>query len=319
MEKYWQNPEIFSVNTLRRNSLDPKVDVNGKSLSRSLNGKWRFKFFQSVNEVKDEMFSADYDVSSFDYLKVPSNWQLCGYDIPIYSNTRYPYPINSKNFHKPSIDDSINPCGLYVTEFTPDEEYSTLRLEFCGINSCGLVYVNGQFVGYSEDTFDVVTYDITKFVKKGVNRLTVLVVRYCTGSYLEDQDMWRLSGIFRDVNLRFEPQARIEDAFLKATFNDDLSKCELSCDVVLGGEYAGADCSFNIPELNVHATLSSQEELKFEFRDLTPELWSHEIPKLYKVILTLSKDGVEYDRRIVNYGFRKIEIINGKLKCNENV
>ncbi|MBQ7652950.1 MAG: DUF4981 domain-containing protein [Clostridia bacterium] len=311
MEKYWQNPEIFSVNTLKRNSLEARVDVNGKPYQRSLNGQWRFKFFSSVNEIKDEMFARDYDVSGFDSLKVPSNWQLCGYDIPIYTNINYPYPINSKDFRKPSINDEINPCGLYVTEFDIDEDYSDLRLEFCGINSCGFVYVNGQFVGYSEDTFDIVTYDITNFVVKGKNRLTVLVIRYCTGSYLEDQDMWRLSGIFRDVNLRFEPAARFEDAFLKATFNDDLSKCDLTCDVVLGGEYAGADCSFNIPELNVHGSLSAKDVLKFDFNDLTPELWSHEIPKLYKVILTLSKDGVEFDRRVIQYGFRKIEIIKG--------
>jgi len=312
MEKYWQNPSIYSINTLKRNSLDARIDVAGKSYEQCLNGNWRFKFFESVNNVTDDMFAKDYDVSSFDVISVPSNWQLKGYDIPIYTNTRYPYPINSKNFKKPSINDDINPAGLYVTEFTPNEKFSTCKLEFCGINSCGLVYLNGSFVGYSEDTFDIATFDITDKLIEGVNRLTVLVVRYCTGSYLEDQDMWRISGIFRDVNLRFESSAYFEDAFIRCQLDQDYTSSDLTCDVEILGEYAGADCSFNIPELNVHASAPAKENLTFTFKDLKPELWSHEVPKLYKVILTISKDGVELDRRAINFGFRKIEIIKAK-------
>ena len=308
MEKYWQSPSVYAINTLKRNSLDPSIDAQGKKRERSLNGKWRFKFYESVDYVTDDVFKADYDVSNFDEISVPSNWQLCGYDMPIYTNVRYPLPIYSKNFKKPHIDDKNNPCGLYVTDFSIEESYGSLRLEFCGINSCGLIYINGMFVGYSEDSFDVATFDVTKFVKKGTNRLTVLVVRYCTGSYLEDQDMWRLSGIFRDVNLRFEPNARIEDAFVKCTVN---ASCDLTCDVVLDGEYAGADLSLSIPELRVHASFPAQEKLTFSFTDLKPELWSHESPKLYKIVLSLSKDGVESDRRLINFGFRKIEIVTG--------
>lgn len=309
MRKYWQELDTISLNTLPPTALRPTLKDDGTFSSRSLNGKWYFKYFDSVLSVPDEIFSEDYDCYNENRIVVPSEWQIHGYDTPIYTNTAYPYPVVTKNTEKPCINDKINSAGVYFTDFDiNDEDYSRLRLDFNGINSCGIIYVNGNFVGYAESTFDISSFDITDKVKKGKNRLTVLVVRYCLGSFLEDQDMWRLSGIMRDVDLVFEPKARIEDGYLKASFNNDFSLTSLKAELRLGGDYYNCKVRFVCEELGINLQAYPSEKTVFEVDNISNViLWSHENPKLYDFYLILENDGI-IDRRKISFGFRKIEI-----------
>lgn len=309
MRKYWQERNTISVNTLPPTALRTTILENVYN-KKSLNGRWYFKFFQSVNEVSDAFFTEDFNCYNEDIITVPSEWQIQGYDTPIYTNTAYPYPIITKNTEKPEINDVINPAGIYFTDFIiGNEDYSRLRIDFNGINSCGIIYVNGQFVGFTESTFDIASFDITNKVKVGKNRLTVLVVRYSIGSFLEDQDMWRLSGIMRDVDLVFEPKARIDDAFLSAKFTDDYSVSSLNAKLTLGGDYSSCKVKIQCDELSVSSESNSSQNVCFEINDLKDVvLWSHENPKLYDFYLLLTENETIVDRRKISFGFRKIEI-----------
>lgn len=308
MQKYWQDKDVFSINTLVRNGLTSPLDAEGNLRSVSLNGDWQFRFFNSVNDFEEALFAEDVDCGSFDTISVPSEWQIKGYGIPIYTNTNYPYPINCKLGHIPSIDDSINPCGFYTRTFEVPEERQTVLLRFDGIGSCGIVYVNGSFVGYSEDTFDYVEYDVTNYVKTGINRVSVLVVQFCTGSYLEDQDMWRLSGIFRDVSVRFLSSTHFEDAYFRTEFVDDLSTAKVLADIsVVNPE--GTTVCFNIPDLKVKMKLPAEASMSFATKVLDNyKLWSHEFPNLYTIEILLERDGELLDRRLFKYGFRLVDI-----------
>lgn len=310
MQKYWLDKTIQRVNTLKSSSLLP-TQQDGY-LNTKLNGKWKFKFFETVNDFREEMFDENFDASSFDEIDVPSNWQLKGYDIPIYTNFAYPDAIG-KNYRFPSINDAKNPCGFYQTTFELARTDRTLKLEFGGINSAGMIYINGQFVGYGEDTFDYQTYDITQFVKVGKNVLSVLVIRYCTGSYLEDQDMWRLSGIFRDVVLYEEPSARFEDIFVYSNLDKSYQTADLWIECELGGSFAGLTAYVTIPELGIKQEFLTEKNYKFSIENIKSfELWSHETPKLYDVIFTLENDSGIVDKRVIRFGFRKIEILKDK-------
>lgn len=310
MRKYWQECDTISINTLPPTALRPTILEDGNYNVKSLNGKWFFKFYKSVNEISDELFLEDYDCSNNESISVPSEWQILGYDTPIYTNTAYPYPIITKNTDKPHINDDINPAGVYFTDFIiENKNYSRLRIDFNGINSCGVIYVNGQFVGYTESTFDIASFDITSKVKIGKNRLTVLVVRYCIGSFLEDQDMWRLSGIMRDVNLVFEPYARIDDAYLKASFNEDFSDISLNATINLGGDYTNCNLLLTCEALGIQLEKTTAREVVFNAEHLSNvKLWSHEKPILYDFYILLIENDVVIDRRRVDFGFRKIEI-----------
>ncbi len=310
MRKYWQEQDIISLNTLPPTALRPTILDNGSYNTRSLNGKWYFKFFNSVNKVSNELFNECYNCYNEDLIQVPSEWQLHGYDIPIYTNTAYPYPIITKDTKNPHIEDENNPAAVYFTDFSIEEiNYSRLRIDFNGINSCGIIYVNGQFVGYTESTFDIASFDITNKVKLGKNRLTVLVVRYSLGSFLEDQDMWRLSGIMRDVDLVFEPVARIDDGFLFSKFNDDFSSVSLCAKLTLGGDYTNCKVVIKCDELGIYLEKNSSYNVSFDIDNLTNVvLWSHENPKLYDFYLSLTENERVVDKRRVSFGFRKIEI-----------
>ncbi|MBO4535435.1 MAG: hypothetical protein J5755_05810, partial [Clostridia bacterium] len=324
MNKYWQDLDVFSINTLPRNGLGAPLKADGTPNAVSLNGDWKFRFLPSVNEVKDEWFAQDYPLDDFDAVQVPSEWQIKGYGTPIYTNTTYPYPIKMSG-KIPSIDDSINPAGVYATEFDCHSNGNLVYLKFDAINSSGTVFVNGQFVGYSEDTFDPVTYDITSFVHEGRNRLTVLVVQFSTGSYLEDQDMWRLAGIPRDVSLQYVPETHFVDAFLSSDLSDHYSTAQVHSEILIANPQ-GATLNLEIPALGIKQTVDADEQVSMESTKIHSfKLWSHENPALYDVILTLSKADKIIDTRKLRIGFRKVSIkkdektgqpyiaLNGKL------
>ncbi len=311
MEKLWQNIDIFQQNTL------PRTGVTPPKKTLNLNGEWDFRFFDSVNDVPEDFYSLDFDWSKSDKIAVPSNWQLKGYGKPNYLNIRYPKAIESKKKKLiPLIHDEINPAGIYRRVFNIDAPgKDKIYLEFGGINSAGMVYVNGKYIGYSEDSFDSASYDITPYVTAGKNTLCVLVVQFSTGSYLEDQDMWRLAGIFRDVNVLFVPPINIADVFLRSKVSDNYRSAALSAGIKIDGDTTS--CSIRLSLLSADGSLlyTATEKACAEVEIVSPmlsniSLWNHEAPTLYKVVVELIKEEKSIDAREFIHGFRKIEIVS---------
>ena len=176
-----------------------------------LNGIWDFKFYHSIYEADDAFFDSGYDTSRFDKIPVPGVWQMAGYDSHQYTNIRYPFP-----FDPPYVPQDI-PCGAYVHTFSyqKDPNAPEAYLNFEGVDSCFYVWLNGIYVGYSQVSHASSEFDVTSFLHEGENTLAVLVLKWCDGSYLEDQDKFRMSGIFRDVYLLKRPEKAVRDYFIK--------------------------------------------------------------------------------------------------------
>ena len=183
----------YNINSVKRYASGFPLDAKGAPTAVCLDGMWKFKFVPTVKQIPHGYEAEGASLSGFGEIKVPSEWQIEGFDKPIYTNYMYPYALAQFNVLAiPHVKDRKNSAGCYVTEFEYDGSDKDVFLRFEGINSCGDIYVNGKFVGYSEDTFSPQEYNITSLVRKGRNKLAVTMYRYCTGSYHEDQDMWRL-------------------------------------------------------------------------------------------------------------------------------
>lgn len=326
MKDYWRRAEIYNVNSIERYASGFPLDSENNFKAVSLNGNWKFKFCNSVYEIPWGFTKPDADLSVFDEIEVPSEWQFKGYDTPIYTNIAYPYALESKFLPMiPHVYGDKNSAGCYSRMFTVEETSDNVFLHFGGVNSAAEVYVNGEFVGYSEDTFDAQEYDITSYVRPGENKLDVVVYRFCTGSYLEDQDMWRLSGIFRDVDLLYKPKAEISDMFFRSALSDDFTRADIVADIDISGKGRGLSSpvvyvtlvdyygeeepafagSFDVEPFSA----TEKRRLSFAAPVKNFKLWSHERPELYAVIVDLY-DGEEFvDRRITSFGFRKVEIV----------
>ena len=317
----WQDIEKFSINTEKRSAAGfPVNPENKKKKIMNLNGEWKFKFQPHSKFIVKDYQNPDFNADSWDNISVPSEWQIKGYGTPIYTNINYPTPISTINI--PSIDDSKNPCGLYIRDFDLPETEDNVFIHFGGINSCGEVYVNGNFVGYSQDTFDETEYDITKYVHKGKNRLAVTVHQFCDGSYLEDQDMWRLSGIFRDVNIVFKPKNFIRDFFMRSEMSDNYTKALFRLDAEIesrGKAFAGGELRIEIADAkgklfacaaaplgSLSAYTESKTSININVENM--QLWSHENPYLYTVKVELKENGKTVDMRVHKFGFREVKI-----------
>jgi len=313
MQNFWKNKKVYDVNTLERYSSGFPYDSNGNATVVCLNGEWKFKWYKDLNDIPDNFYSNNFDYSEFETISVPSNWQIKGFDTPIYTNITYPHAIESTFLPVvPRIKKHLNSAGIYVTEFEVKKSEGKYCIQFGGVNSCAEVYVNGNFVGYSEDSFDFQEYDVSEFVENGINRLTVAVYRYCTGSYLEDQDMWRISGIFRDVYLIKKPVTEIYDFFARSYFSSDFQKAEMKVDVNVKGTCSGGRV---VAELKDGDKTVWQEEtaaeniVKFVATIENPVLWSHENPYLYNLTIKLYGADGEVDCRKCKFGFREIKIV----------
>ena len=331
MKDFWPQPHIYNINAIDRYASGFPYDENNNKKVINLNGEWLFKYCENPQSIP-KGFENERDTNEdFDKINVPSNWQLLGYDIPIYTNFVYPYAIESINFFAiPKIKSEKNSVGCYVKEFIIPETDDKVFINFGGVNSCAEVYVNGEFVGYSEDTFDAQEYDITNYVKIGKNKLAVVVYRYCTGSYLEDQDMWRLAGIFRDVNIILKPQTEISDMFFTSTLYDDYKKATINGKINIlnhGEQIANLKVTFKLYDQfgkfmlekssDTIKSLSKSEIVNIELEQFIEgfQLWSHEFPNLYNIVVELYSENIFLDRRIINFGFREIKITpmeNGK-------
>ncbi|MDE7244878.1 MAG: DUF4981 domain-containing protein [Oscillospiraceae bacterium] len=184
-----------------------------------LSGQWRFRYFPSVYELTERFFEPDFDCSDYDLIPVPSVWQNFGYDTQQYTNYHYPFPFD------PPFVPQDNPCGAYLYDFSYQEHPGapSAYLNFEGVDSCFYVWLNGQYVGYSQVSHSTSEFDVTGFLKNGVNRLAVLVLKWCDGSYLEDQDKFRMSGIFRDVYLLKRPRDGVFDYFVHTALGEDFA------------------------------------------------------------------------------------------------
>lgn len=318
VEKYWENPHVLHVNCIKPHAYFIPYDNVHKALEekrgasrfyKSLNGMWNFKYHDTFYQVEDGFYKEHYEPEGWDRIIVPSNWQMHGYDKPNYTNVNYPYPCDP-----PYVPDD-NPAGLYIRDFQMDVKGGKKNyLVFEGVDSCFYVWINGAFVGYSQVSHMTSEFDVTSYLKKGSNRIAVMVLKWCDGSYLEDQDMWRLSGIFRDVYLVSRNEGHISDLFIKPELNKEFSEGILKCNVDIDG---GASASVRTILKDIDdAVLFDRvvdvcpgSTLAFEVKK--PELWSAEKPSLYKLFIYHNDEVL-----LFKTGFRKIEIKDSVIYIN---
>ncbi len=317
LEKYYENPQILHIGCEEPRAyfipFDSDAAADGRretsSYFTSLCGQWDFHFYKNIAEINDNFFEADYQADDYEKIPVPMNWQMLidrDYDKPNYTNVNYPYPKDP-----PFVPDD-NPCGVYLRDFDVTEEMASrqLMLNFEGVDSCFYLWINGSFAGYSQVSHNTSEFDITKFVNVGSNRIAVLVLKWSDGSYLEDQDMWRLSGIFREVYiLARNKKGYIRDIETKMSFNKKLTKCELNIKIDTVG-----DC-------NTEFKLIAPDEMKTfdgDFNGNTqtvkidyPLMWSAEIPQLYKLYLYCNDEVI-----LINVGLREIKICSSCVLLN---
>ena len=334
----WENPQVNGINrepmhsTLMPYESFEKAAVAKRFESKyffSLNGSWKFHFVNKPDDRPKDFYKLNYDVSNWKEISVPSNWQFQGYDIPIYRNSDYPFEMNP-----PFIQKNFNPVGSYRREFEVPLDWKgrEIFLNFDGVESAMNVWLNGEFVGYSEDSRLPAEFNITKYLKDGKNIVAVEVFRWCDGSYLEDQDFWRLSGIFRNVFLMATPSVHIRDFEIKTDLDESYKNAELLVITKIKnyGEQPAAKTKLEITLLDeknnpVGNKILLTAEREYLFPDAEnfiplkvkiddPKKWSAEQPNLYTLILTLKdKDGNVLEYESSKIGFRKSEIKNGQL------
>ncbi len=261
-----------------------------------LNGEWKFRYYSSIYDVTESFYEKGYDVSGFDQVTVPGVWQMDGYDTHQYTNIRYPFP-----FDPPYVPQDI-PCGAYVHnfEYHREKKASKAFLNFEGVDSCFYVWVNGAYAGYSQVPHATSEFDVTDLLNEGENTLAVLVLKWCDGSYLEDQDKFRMSGIFRDVYLLKRPEKTIRDYYITTDVEKDSVVVKLDMHF---SEPVETKVTIEDKYGAVVARGEAAENGVLELTVLNPVLWNAENPYLYQVILTMP-DEVIVDR----IGFRTIEI-----------
>ena len=311
--RYYENLSVLHENTMPARAyyipaskrMDNLVEHREESdRMQLLNGTWKFQYFNSIYDIQDSFFEKDYDTEHFDVIQVPSVWQMAGYDVHQYTNIRYPFP-----FDPPYVPQDI-PCGAYVHTFdySRDEKASRAFLNFEGVDSCFYVWINGSYVGYSQVSHMTSEFDITDVLQDGTNTVAVLVMKWCDGSYLEDQDKFRMSGIFRDVYILKRPEQAISDYHIKTKIEDMIAKVELDMKF-----YFPVNVKISIEDRNgaVVAVGSIAEEGAAVLEIASPELWNTENPYLYKLILETENEVI-----VDHIALRKIEIKDQVIYLN---
>ncbi len=321
MNYQWlSNPEIFEVNRLPATSShlfyrNEDEMLKGKSsYIHTLNGTWKFHYANGLNEIIPGFEKNDYDCSKWDDIQVPAHIQLQGYGTPMYVNQVYPW--SGKEELVPPEIPKWNPVGSYVTYFKKEDliENTTTRIVFHGVESAFALWINGSFVGYSEDSFTPSSFDITPYLKDGCNKVAVNVYRFSSGSWLEDQDFWRFSGIFRNVELVSIPSAHINDLKIIEDV-EDLSNPSITVHMDMIGE---AD-SIVMNLYNPNGTLIASKEtndLETTFQIKKPFLWSAEVPNLYHLEICVKKENKIIECIKENIGIRRFEKKDGIMLLN---
>ena len=306
---------------------------------QSLNGMWKFNLVSEPSQRPLDFFEAGYDVAAWDEIPVPSNWEMHGYDKPIYNNVEYPHSntppfINARpGFNDGGKNYGINPVGSYVRTFEIPENWEGRRtfIHFGGIYSAAFVWLNGEYVGYTQGANNVAEFDLTNYLKKGENKLAVQVFRWSDGSYLECQDMFRMSGIFRDVYLYNVPKVSVRDHYITSKLTDDFYSADVNVNIELDnrdyvpgkktvkaaiydpkGKFVAADSiTFN----TAARIVALNGDIKFTIDDV--QLWSAEKPNLYTVQITqMDENGNEEMAFSTKYGIRDIQIKKSLVYIN---
>mgnify|MGYP000233742791 FL=1 len=311
--RYYENLSVLHENTMPARAyyipaskrMDNLVEHREESdRMQLLNGTWKFQYFNSIYDIQDSFFEKNYDTENFDEIQVPSVWQMAGYDTHQYTNIRYPFP-----FDPPYVPQDI-PCGTYAHTFVyhKDENAPKAFLNFEGVDSCFYVWINGSYVGYSQVSHMTSEFDITDLLRDGENSIAVLVMKWCDGSYLEDQDKFRMSGIFRDVYILKRPKQAISDYHIKTRIEDMLAKVEIEMKF-----YSPLNVKISIEDRNgaVVALGSIAEEGTAVLEIASPELWNTENPYLYKLILETENEVI-----VDHIALRKIEIKDQVIYLN---
>ena len=311
--RYYENLSVLHENTMPARAyyipasrrMDNLVEHREESdRMQLLNGTWKFQYFNSIYDIQDSFFEKNYDTENFDEIQVPSVWQMAGYDTHQYTNIRYPFP-----FDPPYVPQDI-PCGVYVHtfEYSRDEKAPKSFLNFEGVDSCFYVWINGSYIGYSQVSHMTSEFDVTDVLQDGTNTVAVLVMKWCDGSYLEDQDKFRMSGIFRDVYILKRPKQAISDYHIKTRIEDMLAKVEIEMKF-----YSPLNVKISIEDRNgaVVALGSIAEEGKAVLEIASPELWNTENPYLYKLILETKNEVI-----VDHIALRKIEIKDQVIYLN---
>ena len=311
--RYYENLSVLHENTMPARAyyipasrrMDNLVEHREESdRMQLLNGTWKFQYFNSIYDIQDSFFEKNYDTENFDEIQVPSVWQMAGYDTHQYTNIRYPFP-----FDPPYVPQNI-PCGVYVHtfEYSRDEKAPKSFLNFEGVDSCFYVWINGSYIGYSQVSHMTSEFDVTDVLQDGTNTVAVLVMKWCDGSYLEDQDKFRMSGIFRDVYILKRPKQAISDYHIKTRIEDMLAKVEIEMKF-----YSPLNVKISIEDRNgaVVALGSIAEEGKAVLEIASPELWNTENLYLYKLILETENEVI-----VDHIALRKIEIKDQVIYLN---
>ena len=311
--RYYEDLSVLHENTMPARSyyipaskrMDNLVEHRDESdRMQLLNGNWKFQYFNSIYDVQESFFEKNYDTEEFDEIQVPSVWQMAGYDMHQYTNIRYPFP-----FDPPYVPQDI-PCGAYAHTFVyhKDENAPKAFLNFEGVDSCFYVWINGSYVGYSQVSHMTSEFDVTDVLQDGTNTVAVLVMKWCDGSYLEDQDKFRMSGIFRDVYILKRPKQAISDYHIKTRIEDMLAKVEIEMKF-----YSPLNVKISIEDRNgaVVALGSIAEEGTAVLEIASPELWNTENPYLYKLILETENEVI-----VDHIALRKIEIKDQVIYLN---
>ena len=311
--RYYENLSVLHENTMPARAyyipasgrMDNLVEHREESdRMQLLNGTWKFRYFNSIYDIQDSFFEKNYDTENFDEIQVPSVWQMAGYDTHQYTNIRYPFP-----FDPPYVPQDI-PCGAYVHtfEYSRDEKAPKSFLNFEGVDSCFYVWINGSYIGYSQVSHMTSEFDVTDVLQDGTNTVAVLVMKWCDGSYLEDQDKFRMSGIFRDVYILKRPKQAISDYHIKTRIEDMLAKVEIEMKF-----YSPLNVKISIEDRNgaVVALGSIAEEGTAVLEIASPELWNTENPYLYKLILETENEVI-----VDHIALRKIEIKDQVIYLN---
>ncbi|MDO3411814.1 glycoside hydrolase family 2 TIM barrel-domain containing protein [Saccharibacillus sp. CPCC 101409] len=334
------NPEIFQLNRLDAHAAwipyatAEEALADGEESSRvlSLNGTWKFHHADKPADRPQNFYEIGYDTSGWADIPVPAHWQLHGYDYPHYTNVRYPWH-EREPIEPPFAPTEYNPVGSYTRSFTVPEEWTDLPvyISFQGVESCFYIWVNGDLVGYSEDTFTPAEFLLTPYLQKGENMLSVEVYRWCDASWLEDQDFWRLSGIFRDVYLYAKPNVQIADVQATADLDDSFENGLLRIGVQIAsplGKKAGIhtieaqllDASGREASARMTADVEVLKDTLYaaSLSALVPKpgKWSAETPNLYTLLLTLSSEEGVLEAVRLRIGFRRFEIEDGIMKSN---
>lgn len=332
-----KNPEIFEQNRIAAHSdhvcyKNELEKIKGKSSLRyDMNGLWKFAYAKNQSLAPCGFEAADYDCKNWDEIRVPAHIQMEGYDVPIYTNTTYPWEAD-ESIKPGEVPEIFNPVASYVKYFTIPENMKNKRvcISFQGVESGFALWLNGHYVGYSEDTFDPSDFELTDYIIEGENKLAVRVWKWTSSSWCEDQDFYRFSGIFRDVFLYAVPCAHVEDLSVVPTLNDTFDEGTLSVSIKADGDGIASVKLYELGDLSVEKYDRAKlllEEFDIELRNKeicegscnvkNPLLWSAEKPNLYEVkIIVKDTHGNETEFISQLAGFRRFEMVDGLMKLN---